>query len=136
MTPTLPDDADAWARAWRERLNDSAAFADAATDLEATVLFAVQPGDSYDGDPTRLLVEVADGDCVAAAAVDDAAYDYALRGPYAAWKALLRDELAAESAVMGGDFDVEGNTLALVSHRDAFVEMVRAARRVDVAFAY
>ena len=136
MTPTLPDDADAWARAWHERLNDSPDFADAAGDFEAAVLFAVQPGETYDGEPTNVLVDVADGTRVDVSAVDDADYDYALRGPYDAWKALLRDELDVSSAVMGGPFDVEGNTLELVTHREAFAEMVRAARRVDVEFAY
>lgn len=136
MTPTLPDDADAWARAWRDRLNDSTEFVDAAEDFEGTVRFTVQSDDSYDGDPVHLRVVVADGECVAASSVDEADYDYALRGPYEAWKALLRDELAATEAVMGGPFEVEGNTIALMSHRDAFLEMVRAARRVDVEFAY
>lgn len=136
MTPTLPDDAEAWARAWRERLNDSTAFADAAADLDTSVLFEVRPDGTYDGDPTRVLVEVVDGACVTATAVEDADYDYALRGPYDAWKDLLRDDLAASAAVMGGPFDVDGNALSLMSDRDAFVEMVRAARRVDVDFAY
>ena len=139
MTPTLPDDADAWARAWRERLNDSAEFVDAAAGFEAVVLFVVQPDETHDGDPVRLLVEVADGECVdaaATAAVGDDDYEHALRGPYEAWKRLLRDETAATDAVMGGPFDVEGNAIALMSHRDAFLEMVRAARDVDVEFAY
>ena len=136
MTPTLPDDADAWARAWRERLNDSDAFADAAAEFEGTVRFTVEPDESYDGDPIHLRVVVADGECVSAGSVDEADYDYALSGPYDAWKALLRDELAVTEAVMGGPFDVEGNTIALMSHREAFLEMVRAARDVDVEFAY
>lgn len=138
MTPTLPDEADAWVRAWRDRLNDSDEFAEAAAEFEAAVLFVVQPDESYDGDPVRLLVDVADGECTDAGAVAaaDADYDYALRGPYEAWKSLLRDELDTAEAVMGGPFDVEGDTLALMSHREAFVEMVRAARDVDVEFAY
>lgn len=138
MTPTLPDEADAWARAWRDRLNDSADFAAAADEFAAAVLFTVRPDDSYDGDPVAVRVEVADGECVAASAVDPATddYDYALRGPYDSWKALLRDELDVSSAVMGGPFDVEGNTLELMGHREAFTEMVRAARGVDVEFVY
>ena len=138
MTPTLPDDADAWARAWRERLNDSADFAAAAGDFAAAVLIAVRSGDSYDGDPVALRIEVADGECVAASAVDADTddYDYALCGPYEAWKSLLRDELDVSSAVMGGPFDVEGNTLELMTHREAFTAMVGAARGVDVEFAY
>ena len=137
MTPTLPDEADVWVHAWRDRLNDSAEFADAAAEFEAAILFAVQPDESYDGDPVRMLVEVADSECVAAEAVGaDSDYDYALRGPYEAWKALLRDELDTAEAVMGGPFDVEGDTLALMSHRKAFLAMVQSARGVDVEFAY
>jgi len=139
MTPTLPDEADAWVHAWRDRLNDSDEFADAAAGFEAAILFVVQPDERYDGDPVRMLVDVVDGECAAAEAVAasaDADYDYALRGPYEAWKALLRDELDTAEAVMGGPFDVQGDTLALMSHREAFLAMVQTARDVDVEFAY
>lgn len=136
MTPTLPDDADAWAGAWRDRLNDSTAFTDAVVEFEGTVRFTVRPDESYDGDPVHLRVVVADGECASADSVAEADYDYALSGPYEAWKSLLRDELAATDAIMDGPFDVEGDPIALMSHRDAFLEMVRAARDVDVTFTY
>ena len=139
MTPTLPDEADAWVRAWRDRLNDSEPFADAAAEFEAAILFVGHLDEHADRVAVVALVRLADGECVAAEAVAadaDADYDYALRGPYEAWKALLRDELDTAEAVMGGPFDVEGDTLALMSHRDAFLAMVATARDVDVEFAY
>lgn len=149
MTPTLPADADDWVTAWRDRLNDSAAFVDAAEGFEAAVLLVVEPDETYDGDPVHLLADVADGECVTARAVDrdggadraadpvaDGGYDYALRGPYEAWKSILTEDVDVEREVLDGPFDVEGNTVALLKHRAVFVEMVRAGRAVDVTFAH
>jgi hypothetical protein len=142
MSPTLPDEPAAWGAAWREQVNDSEAFAEAAADFAATVLFAVEPDDTYDGGPIRLLATVAEGDCTTLEAVDpgepaeNLGYDYALRGPYAAWKRLLTEDVAVESYVLDGPFSVEGSTVALLKHRDVFVEMVAAARALDTTFTY
>lgn len=137
MTATLPHEADAWASAWHERLTASGDFADAADGFDAAVLFVIEPDESYDGDPVGIRVDVENGECTGATEIDETTdEDYALRGPYEAWKAMLRDELDVAAAVMGGPFEVEGNTMALMQYRDAFAEMVRAARDVDTEFAY
>jgi putative sterol carrier protein len=142
MSPTLPDEPAAWGAAWREQVNDSEAFTEAAADFAATVLFTVEADDTYEGTPIRLLASIADGDYTAVRAVDGGQtaesidYDYALHGPYQAWKTLLTDDVAIEPMVLDGPFSVEGNTIALLKHRDVFVEMVAAARRLDTTFTY
>ncbi|MFB6151848.1 MAG: SCP2 sterol-binding domain-containing protein [Haloarculaceae archaeon] len=137
MAPTLPDDADAWVDDLRTRLNDREAFATAAAGFDAAFRFEILPDEDYLGEPVAFAVTVEDGSCVAAAAGDrETEYDFALRGPYAAWKALLEDDLDVAEAVMGGPFDVEGSTMRLLSNREAVAELVRAARTVDAEFAY
>lgn len=137
MTLTLPAEADDWATAWRERINDREAFAAAAADFTAAFLFEIRPDDRYDGDPVRFRVTIDDGTCSGTSLVDDAAdYDFALRGPYDAWTALLSGNLDVSESVMDGTFDVEGNTMALLQRQDAVAEMVAAAQSLDTGFDY
>ncbi|WP_276273669.1 SCP2 sterol-binding domain-containing protein [Haloarcula litorea] len=137
MTHTLPDDAEDWARAWRDRINDREGFATAAAGFEATFLFEIQADGTYDGDPLRFRVVVDDGACTETSVVDgDADYEFALRGEYEAWRAMLGGGLDASEAVMDGTFDVTGNTMTLLRRQEAIGEMVDAARGVDTAFAY
>jgi len=136
MSLTLPDDAAEWATAWRERINDREGFAAAAADFSAVFCFEIQPDEVYDGDPIRFRVVVEDGACAAAETAADPEFDFALRGGYGPWKDLLRDELDVSAAVMGGTFDLVGNTMTLLQRKDAVSEMVAAARAVDTEFAH
>ena len=137
MTLTLPADAAAWADTWRDRINDREDFAAAAADFEAVFLFEIQADDRYDGEPVRFLVTLADGACTDTELVDgDADYDFAMRGPYDAWAALLSGELDVSESVMDGTFDVVGNTMTLLQRQDAVSEMVGAAQSIDTEFEY
>jgi putative sterol carrier protein len=137
MTLTLPSDAGEWAQAWRERINDRDDFEAAAAEFDATFLCEIQADERYDGEPIRIAVTIADGACTDTALVDgEASYDYALRGPYDAWAALLADELDASEAVMDGTFDVVGNTMTLLRRQDAVSEMLTAAQGLDTEFEY
>lgn len=135
MAVQFPEEASAWADRLQSRLNDREGFAEAAADFDATLRFDVLPDDDYEGDPVSLTVVVSDGACVAAAGRDpDADYDFALSGRYGAWVDLLEDELDVAAAVMGGRFEFEGSTTALLQRREAVTELVRAARSVDATF--
>lgn len=136
MTTTLPEEADEWVQQWRGALTNRPAFAEAAADFTATFRFEITPDDVYDGAPIVIRLAVADGECPAAEIDDDFEYDFALRGPYGAWKAMLQDELAVDEAVMDGPFTVEGSTMTLLQRQDAVAELVRAARDVATTFAY
>ncbi|MFC7018259.1 MULTISPECIES: SCP2 sterol-binding domain-containing protein [Haloarcula] len=137
MTYTLPTDAGDWVAAWRERINDREAFAAAAEGFDATFCFEIYDDGRYDGEPIVFTVALDDGTCTGARlADDDADYDFALRGPYDAWAALLRGELDVAEAVMDGTFDIEGNTMTLLSRQDAVAEMITAAQNVDTEFAH
>lgn len=136
MSTTLPDAAEEWVTQWRAALTDRPAFAEAAADFTATFRFEITPDDSYDGEAITIRLDVADGDCPAAELAAEFDYDFALRGPYEAWKAMLQDELDVTEAVMDGPFTVEGDTMTLLQRQDAVAELVRAARDVDTTFSY
>lgn len=131
----LPDEAEAWARRWRERLTNDEAFAEKAAGFDADFLFEIRPDDDYGGDPVRFVVVFDDGDAVEARPVgDDVDFDFALRGPYGAWKELLDGDLDVSAAVMSGPFEVDGSTLTLLNYREAIAEMVAQARAIDTSF--
>jgi len=135
MAVQFPEEASSWAERLQSKLNDREGFAEAAAGFDATFRFDVLPDDDYAGDPVSLTVVVTDGACVAAAGRDpEADYDFALSGPYGAWVDLLEDELDVSTAVMGGRFEFQGPTAALLQHREAVAELVRAARSVDATF--
>lgn len=137
MTLTLPTDAADWAAAWRDHINAREKFAAAAAEFTAAFLFEIRPDDSYDGDPVRFRVTIDDGSCSETAIVeDDADYDFALRGPYNAWRDLLAGELDVSESVMDGTFDVQGNTMTLLQRQEAVAEMVAAAQTIDTEFAH
>lgn len=136
MSLTLPDDAADWAEVWRDRINDRDEFASAAADFSATFRFEIQADETYGGDAVAFRVGIEDGTCTDATLATEPAYDFALRGPYAAWKELLEGELDVSESVMNGTFDLEGNTMTLLQRQDAVAEMVAAARNVETEFAY
>ena len=137
MTLRLPADAAGWVQSWRENINDREGFTAAATEFDATFCFEIQSDDRYDGDSILFRVTIDDGTCTDTAIIDETAdYDFALRGPYDAWAALLTGELDVSESVMNGTFDVEGNTMTLLQRQDALSEMIVAAQAVDTVFEY
>ena len=138
MSYTLPPDADDWVQAWRAALNDRAAFAEAAAGFDADFVFEIRPDESYDGDSIRFRIDIDDGRCTEVGLLGDgdASYDYALRGPYDAWVAMLHDEIDVSDAVMSGTFDLEGDTMTILGRKDAVAEMLAAARELETEFAY
>jgi len=137
MTLRLPADAAGWVQSWRENINDREGFTAAAAEFDATFCFEIQSDDRYDGDSILFRVTIDDGTCTDTAIIDETAdYDFALRGPYDAWAALLTGELDVSESVMNGTFDVEGNTMTLLQRQDALSEMIVAAQAVDTVFEY
>lgn len=137
MTLRLPADAAGWVQSWRENINDREGFTAAAAEFDATFCFEIRSDDRYDGDSILFRVTIDDGTCTDTAIIDETAdYDFALRGPYDAWAALLTGELDVSESVMNGTFDVEGNTMTLLQRQDALSEMIVAAQAVDTVFEY
>ncbi|EMA26131.1 MULTISPECIES: SCP2 sterol-binding domain-containing protein [Haloarcula] len=136
MTVTLPTEADDWAAAWRDRINDRSEFADSADDFTAVFCFEIRADNAYTGEPIQFVVVIKDGVCTAAGTVADPEYDFAFRGPYSEWVTMLQGDLDISAAAMDGTFDVEGDTMRLLRRQDTIAEMVAAAQNVDTEFEY
>lgn len=143
MAIELPDDAEAWVESFRDRLNDNAAYAEAAdgwgVDFDGDFVFEILPDDTYDGEPLYFYLDLRDGECMQAAVLDDpdeVAHGYALRGDYTDWKRLIQGELDTVTAVMNGVLDVRGSKVRAMRYQDALVEMGETAAQVDTAFQH
>ncbi|EMA09248.1 SCP-2 sterol transfer family protein [Haloarcula vallismortis] len=136
MTVTLPTEADDWAAAWRDRINDRSEFADSADDFTAVFCFEIRADDAYTGESIQFVVVIKDGVCTAAGTVADPEYDFAFRGPYSRWVTMLQGDLDISAAAMDGTFEVEGDTMRLLRRQDTIAEMVAAAQNVDTEFEY
>jgi putative sterol carrier protein len=136
MTVTLPTEADDWAAAWRDRINERSAFADSADGFTATFCFEIRADDAYAGEPIQVAVVIEDGVCTAANTAADPEYDFAFRGPYSDWVTMLQGDLDISAAAMDGTFDVEGDTMRLLRRQETIAEMVAAAQNVDTEFEH
>lgn len=142
MTIEFPTEAQRWAEAYRDVLNDSDEYeehgAEWGVDFDGTFLFEIQPDDAYSGDPVYLYLDLYDGNCreirvlESESAVD---YGFALRAEYSAWKALIQGELNPIEAILSGPFDLEGDRVKVMQWSKAGVTMTELAADVDTEFA-
>lgn len=142
MTIEFPTEAQRWAEAYRDVVNESEEYeehgAEWGVDFDGTFLFEIQPDDAYSGDPVYLYLDLYDGNCreirvlESESAVD---YGFALRAEYSAWKALIQGELNPIEAILSGPFDLEGDRVKVMQWSKAGVTMTELAADVDTEFA-
>lgn len=122
---------DAWAEAWRDALNASAAYRDAAARWEGAIVLRLEPG-------AAAWADLHHGECRAARAAtpaDLAASPFVIRAESATWQRLLAGEIDPIFALMGGKLKLErGSVAALLPFARAAKEMVAAASRVETHF--
>lgn len=143
MGVAFPGEAEAWIRAWREQLNGSAAYAEAAegwgVGFNGSFLFVVEPDDGYDGEPVYQYVDLEDGTCLEARTVEDpdsVDWGFAYRGGYRDWKALIEGEVGAIQGLMQGRFELDGDRQKVLQYREAAVVMTENAGNVVTEFEY
>jgi putative sterol carrier protein len=143
MAIALPSEADEWIREWREQLNASEEYAEAGAGwgdgFNGSFLFDIQPGDTYDGDPVYLYVDLEDGECTEARQVTDPGevdWGFAYRGDYSDWKALIHGEIGAIDGMMGGQFELDGDMQKVLQYSDAAVVMTENAAKIDTKFEH
>jgi putative sterol carrier protein len=130
--PRFPS--DAWASAFRERLNADAAYARAAAAWEGDVLFWVTP-DATAPRGEGVHLDLAHGSCRAARWVDDAEAtraEFTYSGSREAWGRMLRREIDPVRAILDGTFRLRGNLLKAMRFTGAAKAMVEAATLVPV----
>jgi putative sterol carrier protein len=126
---------EAWAAAWGEALNVSAAYREAAAGWEGAVLVAVRGEPARGIEPRAVFLDLWHGECRAARAAgpgDEAAARYALTADAGTWGRLLAGTLDPMGAVMGGALELtKGSVMSLLPHVAAAKELVAVARAVQ-----
>ena len=127
-----------WADAFRDAINADVAYRSAGAGWTWPLALVLEPVAEYGyaaGGAVQL--ELARGHCDEARALapDDVTAPYALRGEYAAWKAIVRGELDPVTAVMTRRLTLaSGSLTTLMLHARSAKALVACARQVDTAF--
>lgn len=134
--PDLIAFTDAWATAWAEHLNASAAYREAAATWEGGVVLEVAEGA---GEPeAAVYLDLWHGACRAgrvATAADHEAARYVLRGSRAAWQQVLAGKSQPIMAVMTGKLRlVRGDLAGLLPYAGAAKELLSTASAFETTF--
>lgn len=128
---------------WRDQLNDSAEYAEAGQGwgqgFDGSFLFVVEPDAAYDGEPVYQYVDLEDGKCHEARAVDDpeaVEWGFAYRAGYSDRKALIQCDVGPVRGLITGRFDLDGDRQKVLQYREAAMVMAENAAAVDTDFVY
>ncbi|MFB6360090.1 MAG: SCP2 sterol-binding domain-containing protein [Halobacteriales archaeon] len=143
MGIAFPDEAHAWIRDWREQLNDSAEYAEAGQGwgqgFNGSFLFVIEADEEYDGEPAYQYVDLEDGQCLEARAIEDpdaVDWGFAYRAGYSDWKALIQGDVGPVRGLITGRFELDGDMQKVLQYREAAMVMAENAAEVDTEFVY
>lgn len=135
MTPLIAF-TDAWAEAWAEHLNTSAAYREAAATWEGGVVLEVADGSAEP--EAAVYLDLWHGACRAgrvATAADREAARYVLRGSRSTWQQVLAGKSQPIMAVMTGRLRlVRGDLAGLLPYAGAAKELLSTAGTIATAF--
>jgi putative sterol carrier protein len=130
-----PFPSDVWIKALKDRLNNSAAYAEAAKNWEGDLYFQV---DYADRAPALLYVDLWHGQCRDAYAVTEteAAQKVAFRlsATMENFIKVLKSELDPIQAMVTGKIRVQGNMVMMMKNIPAVLEFVRTAQQIETEF--
>ncbi len=129
---------DEWLTIYRERINDSADYRDAAADWEGDIsfVFGAEPDRGVSTDLWAWL-DLWHGECRGARMVDPAEggkAPYVIRAPYSRWKEVLRGDLDPVKGMMQGKLKVLGDLPTIIRYVRAANELVHLTMSVPTEF--
>jgi putative sterol carrier protein len=133
---------EAWMEAYRERLNASETYAEAATgwgvEFDGDFVFHLRADDALPED-RYFLLGLEDGRCTAVREIGDpdgVEYGFLMRGAYGDWKRLNEGEIGAIDGLLSGRFDIEGDMQKVMQYSEAAAAMTEASREVETEYVY
>jgi putative sterol carrier protein len=129
---------DEWLAAYRDRVNASPEYRDAAATWEGAIAFVFE-AEPDNGVPEDLwaVLDLWHGECRSAAMAEPAAADrvpYVIRAPYSRWKDVLRGDLDPVKGMMQGKLKVQGDLAMIVRYVRAANELVHLTMQVPTRF--
>ena len=129
---------DEWAEAYKNEINNSAIYKQAAAGWEGVVALIVEAEPEKNFPETKGVWmdlwhgEARDIKVVSEAEADKA--DFVIRGPYSRWKQVAQKELDSTKAMMQGKLKLRGDLPTIVRYTKASQEMTECTTRVEVEY--
>jgi putative sterol carrier protein len=129
---------DEWLAIYRDRINASPAYREAAATWEGSVAFVFEAEPDH-GVPDELwaLLDLWHGECRDARMLDPAEGDraqYVIRAPYSRWKEVVLGDLDPVKGMMQGKLKVQGDLATIVRYVRAANELVHLTMEVPTSF--
>lgn len=127
-----------WAQAFRDEINASDAYRQAARGWKWTVGLVVEAEpDKHFAQARGLVLDLFDGEArdVKVGSADDArACDFVITATYSRWKQVATKQLDAIRGMLQGKLKVKGNLPTIVRYTRASQELTNCTSRVPVAW--
>jgi putative sterol carrier protein len=142
-----------WITAWKQAVNTDSTYHDTGAewgvDFNGNILFIIEPDAAYDtarqytdddiSDGIAFVTELVDGEVhsvitIALDETDQYEYGFTIHGPYAAWKALITQEIGLLDGLLSGQLTVEGDMQTLLRWSDGMVALTNSASHVKTRF--
>jgi putative sterol carrier protein len=129
---------DEWLRIYRERIDDSPDYREAALSWEGDIAFVFE-AEPNKGVPDDLWawLDLWHGECRAARMVDPEeglGAPYVIRAPYTRWKDVLRGDLDPVKGMMQGKLKLQGDLPTIIRYVRAANELVHLTMSVPTEF--
>ncbi len=129
---------DEWLAIYRDRINGSAEYREAAASWEGAIAFVFE-GEPDRGVPEDLwaLLDLWHGECREARMVDPREGErapYVIRAPYSRWKEVLAGDLDPVRGMMQGKLKLRGDLPTIIRYVRAANELVHLTTTVPTEF--
>lgn len=125
-----------WIEQFKEKINQNAAYEDAAKTWEGDFIFLVEP-DGALTTPVALYMDLFHGKCRDAkmlATPDEKPAAYTYQGPYTNWRKLINKEIDPIQGMMTGKFKLKGNMMKIMRYTRAAKELINTASLIPTEF--
>jgi len=127
---------DEWAQAYKDEINSSPVYKQAAAGWEGTVgLVVLAEPDKNVPEDRGIFMDLWHGEArdIKIVSRDEAEQaQFVITGPYSRWKAVAKKELDATKGIMLGQLKLKGDFPTLVRYTKASQEMTECTTRVPV----
>ena len=127
-----------WAEAYKNEINNSAIYKQAAAGWEGSVGLVVEaePENNFP-DNKGVFLDLWHGEARDVQITDEAGAekaDFVVRGPYSRWKQVAKKELDPTKAMMQGKLKLKGDLPTIVRYTKATQEMTECTTRIEVIY--
>ena len=132
----IPFPSDEWVEAYKESINSSEAYAEAAKKWEGDFYFYIEPGGTLE-ETVILYLDLWHGKCREAFVAKDESVKspaFLIRGSVDKWKKVILKQLDPIQGMMTGQLKLKGNMSMIMKNVKAAKELVECCSLVDTEF--